>query len=662
MSARQIAAAAALDRRRRSTGLPTERRCPADALKAVAQSAFVDVMGLRVAARKAEDDGDIGGAERHLRDALAADPSDGTSVFELAEFLFRRSRYAEAEPYYDRLLAAFPDHPALLNCVARLWSKSGRRREAIALWGKLHSAKPELTQPLINIALTLRALGEGTRAVEFFERALAIDPDLFEGHYNLGVTYLHAGEHAMAIAHLEAAAKLRPAHARASVVLAEAYQAVCDWAQCDRLMPSLHKEAEKALNSMPCAITPWYSLRLPFSRAERRAIAAVKSTDYERDVAPVRARLGFTFPRTPKEVLTIGYVSGDFREHPMLHLSRGMFRRHDRRRFRVNAYPVAPPDDAGWPVLRDGFDSVADLSGLSDADAARRIHADGVDILVDIAGFNQLMRPMIVALRPAPVQVSWLSFAGTLSGQMYDALIGDPVVTPREHEADYLEPVKRMPHSYQINDRDQPIAPAPPRAAECLPDDGFVFVCFCTGEKIERHVFGTWMDILRAVDGSVLWLLGGSRVREANLRAAAAERGVDPARLVFAARRPKAEHLGRLTLADLHFDTGTYGAHTTGSDALWAGVPLITKIGDTFPSRVAASLLHAVGLPELVTESWEEYRAQAVRLAREPASLAAIKEKLAAHRRTEPLFDTDRFVRDLEAVYRELWNTHAARM
>ena len=611
---------------------------------------------LRRAARDAESRGDYAGAERSLRDALAADPGDGTTTFALAEFLLRRNRFAEAEPYYNRLLAAFPNEPALLNSVAVMLSKTGRGADAIELWRRVHAANPKLAAPLVNIGLALRSAGDATGAVEQFERALAADPSSFDAHFNLGVTYMHAKRLEAAIAALEAACRLRPDHVRAAVLLAQLAQAVCDWDRLDRAMPMLRAEIDKAVAGRPCAITPWFSLRLPTSRRERKAIAEAASRAYEDAAAPLAPALGFTFQPAAKPVLSVGYISGDFHDHPILQLTTGMYRRHDRRRVRVTAYPVKPPDAVGAAILREGCDAVVDLSGLTDVDAARRIHADGVDILVDISGFNQFMRPGILAFRPAPVQVSYLNFAGTLSARLYDYIIGDPVVTPPEHAGDYLETVARVSHCYQINNRDQIIGATPPRAAEGLPECAFVFACFCVSEKIERQIFSTWMAILGEVANSVLWLFGESPNMQANLRSAASAHGIDPARLVFAGRRAKSEHLGRLSLADLHFDTGTYGAHTTGSDALWAGVPLVTILGDTFPARVGPSLVRAAGLPELVVKDLEEYRRLSLELARSPERLASLRARLRANRATAPFFDTDRSVRDLESLYEKMWH------
>lgn len=612
---------------------------------------------LRRAARAAEDDGDFAAAEAALRQVLAADPGDGNSVFALAEFLSRRGRYAEAEPFYSRLLQAFPNQPALLNSLAALLSRTGRPREAIELWRKVHVENPTLPQPLVNIGVALRQAGDATEAVAHFQRARDIDPNLFEAHYQLGMTYFHARRREEAIASLREALRLKPDHARAGVLLAQAYQAICDWVAFERLMPLLRREIERAEAGKPCAITPWFALRLPITRPERLAVAASMAKSYDAAAAPVRARLGFTYDLAPKEVLTVGYMSADFHRHPILLLTAGLYGLHDRTRFRVHAYPVKPPDDLGHEILGRDCDKVVDVSALSAEEAARAIHADGVDVLVDLSGYNQFSRPEIVALRPAPIQCSYFNPAAPLGGELYDCVIADPVVIPPAHEPDYRERIERLPHSFFINDYRRMTVGAPTtRAAEGLPENRFVFCNFCSPDRIEAPVFARWMSILRRCPDAVLWLLPLEPAVVANLRAAAAAAGVDPARLLFAERRPHAAHLARLSLADLQLDTGTYNASMTAADGLWVGLPILTRLGDAFGSRAAGMMMRTLGLPELVVDDLDAYEALAVALANDRPRLAAIRRRLDASRLTSPLFDTEHYVRGLEAIYRRLWH------
>lgn len=611
----------------------------------------------RNAARQAEAQGDFASAERELRAVLAADERDGDSLFALAEFLLRRRRYSEAEPLYDRMRQAFPSHPALLNSLAIVYSKTGRAADAIGLWRQLQALDPAATQPLVNSGLALRAAGDTTGAIASFLEALRRDPQTADAHYNLAVTYYHAQRPAEALPHLLAARRLKPENRRTLSLLAQTYQHLCDWDGLDALMPEIRREVAEAVSGRPCAVNPWYSLRLPLTRAERKAIAAQTSRTLKDEASA--AALVFPCERGPRDRLTIGYISSDFRDHPIMQLTAGLYCRHDRERFRIHAYPVTTASaEASAGLVRD-CDRVVDLSALSDTDAARRIHEDRVDILVDIAGFGTTMRLGILALRPAPIQVSYLNFPGTLSDHLYDYLIGDPVVTPPEHAGDYLETLARLPDSYQVNNRDQAIATPPARSAEGLPEGACVFACFSLADKIERGVFGHWMEVLRETPGSVLWLFAGDGAHD-NLCAAATQAGIDPARLVFAGRKPKAKHLARLSLADLHLDTGTYGAHTTASDALWAGVPAISVLGDAFASRVGSSLLRAVGLPELVCGDWPAYIRLAAELGRAPVRRQALRARLGAQRLTAPLFDTDRTVRGLEGLYRRMWDRFAA--
>ena len=582
------------------------------------------------------------------------------AVLRRGEQLLRAGRFTEAEALFAGLEQAFPDDPAVLNGKAILLNKTGRTDEAIALWRRILDRRPDMTALLINIGLAYRSTGRANEAIASFEAALAVRPGLFEAHFNLGATYLAATMYERAIPHLESAAMARPGHAKTAVLLAQAAQCVCDWARFEAAMPLLAMEAAKAEAGQACAITPWFSLRLPLSRQQRRAIATVASQPYlaaaRHDPLPAAQRIMPGIMPAAGERLTIGYISSDFRTHPLMHLAAGLFKRHDRARFRVHAYPVSRPGEDAARILREGCDSVIDLSDETDRAAAERIRADGVDILVDLSGLNRLMRAGILAYRPAPIQALYLSFAGTLGGQLHDYLIGDAVVTPHAHAADYAETVLRLPGSYQINDCEQSFGAPMTRRQAGLPERGVVYACFCTADKIERSVFETWMAVLRAAPDSVLWLFGDSPTLQLNLRNAATMAGVDPDRLVFAAWLPKPDHLARIGLADLHFDTGTYGAHTTASDALWAGVPLITMLGDSFPSRVGASLLHAAGLPELVCESWQDYQALAVALGHDDARRQGLHRKLLAARQTCDLFNTQKTVHDLEALYDCMWS------
>jgi predicted O-linked N-acetylglucosamine transferase (SPINDLY family) len=396
-------------------------------------------------------------------------------------------------------------------------------------------------------------------------------------------------------------------------------------------------------------------LRLAIARREaERLVEAVAGLNVA--IAPVSS------PRSKEKArLKIGYVSADFREHPTAHLMRGLFRYHDRDRFEIHGYALRGDDgSAYYQQIRDDCDRFVDLSEVDNAAAARQIQADGVDILVDLMTYTNFARPEIFALRPAPMQVSWLGFPGSSGSDYLDYLLVDPVVLPPEQAAFCVEQPAFLPECYQVNDRWQEIAETGVRRADQgLPETGFVFCCFNQIQKLEPVMFEVWMRILRRVAGSVLWLYSESEEARGRLRATANARGIAGERLIFADRLPKTRHLERHRLADLFLDTRLYNAHTTASDALWAGVPVLTCPGETFPARVAASLLQAVGLPELITDTLEEYEERAVRLAMQPGELAELYAKLADNRLRTPLFDTERFARHLERAYEMMWERHA---
>jgi len=310
--------------------------------------------------------------------------------------------------------------------------------------------------------------------------------------------------------------------------------------------------------------------------------------------------------------------------------------------------------------IEQAFDRFVDVGPLSHADAAARIHADRVDILVDLTGYTNLARTEIAALRPAPVQVNFLGYPGTMGADFIDYIITDRFITPPGHEAHYSEQPVYLPGSYQANDRKRSVAGTPPRSELGLPEKSFVFCCFNQMTRILPDVFAAWMRLLKAVPDSVLWLLKSNAWAEQNLRREAQRHGIAPERLVFAPVLPQERHLGRFGAADLFLDTSPYNAHTTASDALWAGLPVLTCAGDTFASRVAGSLLTAVGLPELVTRSMADYEALALRLARNPGELAGLRDKLLRNRSTAPLFDTPAFTRHLEAAYLRMWENYLA--
>jgi predicted O-linked N-acetylglucosamine transferase (SPINDLY family) len=358
--------------------------------------------------------------------------------------------------------------------------------------------------------------------------------------------------------------------------------------------------------------------------------------------------------------IRIGYFSADFRTHPIAQLIAGLFEHHDKSRFEISAFSYGPDDTS---VLRDRIRSAVenfiDVRAMTDEEIAQFVRHREIDVLVDLTGLWQYNRFSVLSRRVAPVQVNFLGYAGTTGADWMDYIIADRTIIPKDHLRFYSEQVVWLPDTYQPNDNKRRISERLPTRAECnLPEAAFVFCCFNRTNKITPEIFSVWMQLLAAIESSVLWLIETNPIATQNLRNEAKARGISPERLVFAPKMPLGDHLSRHRQADLFLDTLPYNAHTTASDALWAGVPVLTRLGEAFAGRVAASLLKAVGLPELITTSLAGYEALALKLAREPSFLAAIKAKLAHNRESHPLFDAGRFTRHIEAAYTTMWQRY----
>ena len=504
------------------------------------------------------------------------------------------------------------------------------------------------------------ASGRPGAALEAMTRSVELAPDHVDLRLNLADTLARNWRLEAAVGHYREVVARDPKNARARVLMVRPLLDLCDWtaaeAQIDALVAAWQtdpsgpsRDAMLPFDSVVVSVPP--ALRLDVARRYAARIRKWASATPSFPPGPVRPRDGR---------LRVGYCSADFYDHATAHLAAGLFERHDRSRFEVVAYSFGPDDGSGYRRrLMAAFDRFVDVRDEPFAATARRIAGDGIDILVDLKGYTGGSRSEIFALRPAPIQVNYLGYPGTTGADFIDYLIADRIVVPAADRRWYTESVVWLPHSYQVNDDRQPIAPdAPPRADCDLPEGGVVFACFNHSYKIDAAVFAAWMRILTAVPGSVLWLLEKYPAARAALEAAAERHGIARRRLVFSPRAPKPEHLARLRHADLFLDTWRCNAHTTASDALWVGVPVVTCPGVGLAARVAASLVHAVGLPELVARDPQDYVDKAVALARAPERLQTLKATLAAGRRSAPLFDTARYTRDLERAYSAMWARH----
>ena len=603
--------------------------------------------------------GRLAEAEAHHRRALAWLPGFGGVHFNLGLTLQALGRldeaadsYGEAARLMPRLASAPCNRGVLLRALGRLDEAEAALRDALARDAALMPA-------WLNLGSVLQAGGRLDGAAACYRNALALRPDLAEAHANLGVALKEAGRIADSLPGFGRA--LRLGLTDSGGVLAQLVQQqrhLCRW---DGLAERSARLVAAVRDGATEQVHPWIFLGEGAGPALERACAERYSAWRTRTVPAAR----FRHDRGARDRLRVGYLSADFHEHATAALIAELIERHDRRRVEVVGYSYGPDDGGAMRRrLARAFDRFVDLSALPHAESAARIHGDGVDLLVDLKGHTQGARIEIPAQRPAPVQAQWLGYPGTAGAACFDYVIGDPVVTPFARHADFSERIVQLPACYQPNDRSRTIAAPPSRAACGLPECGFVFCCFNAPYKITPALFDRWCRLLRAVPESVLWLLDGAPEVAGNLRREAVRRGVAASRLVFAPRLPPAGHLARYRLADLFLDTTPVGAHTTASDALWAGLPVLTLPGDGFASRVGTSLLRAVGLPELAVTGLDAgldaYEAAALRLARQPGELASLKARLAAALPQAPLFDTDRLARALERAYAAMWAIHAA--
>ncbi|MEX2111906.1 MAG: hypothetical protein WD845_01910, partial [Pirellulales bacterium] len=406
-------------------------------------------------------------------------------------------------------------------------------------------------------------------------------------------------------------------------------------------------------------VSPFVFLALPVSTTAEQQLRCARQWAV-RQLQPAAASKQATRSPSAKSKLTIGYLSADYHYHATSMLVAELFEKHDRRHFEIIGYSYGRPDDS--PLRRrlvQGLDRFVDLRELSHSAAARRIADDRVDILVDLKGYTVGARTQILAERPAPIQVNYLGYPGTMGAPFIDYILVDEFIAPWDQQPGYSEKLVHLPGCYQVNDSQREIAPRTPSRAECgLPEQAFVFCSFNNTYKITPEIFQVWMRLLHAIPGSVLWLLESNPTAAANLRREAEARGVASARLVFASRLPLEEHLARHRLADLFLDTFPVNAHTTASETLWAGCPMVTLAGQTMASRVAGSLLHTLGMPELIAKGLEEYEQIALRLATQPARLAELQSRLATNREGSALFDGAKFAPTLEQAYETMWSLY----
>jgi predicted O-linked N-acetylglucosamine transferase (SPINDLY family) len=628
-----------------------------------------------------------GRAAEALRDfdrAVELSHGDPSVLFNRSGVLLSMQRHAPAEADCRRILARAPQHIGALFNLCKAQSGQGKLQDALATSDTLIALQPGNAMAWCDRGSLLAALHRYREAWRAFDKALAIEPDLSDAWRASGLLYSSLRQHEAALKCFRRVYALQPNNAEASSRLGETLRRLgrneealiafqdavrvdrdypgvigqitwlklhrCNWESVDAdiaaVVRAIHegKHVGPALDVVAIADD---------AEAQLRCARSHVAQAFQVQAAPTRRGERHRNPR-----IRIAYLSADFRDHPVSYLIAGLLEEHDRSRFEIFGLALQDQGESELGTrVRSALDHFTLVKDESDEEIARLLRERQIDIAVDLMGHTAFARTGTFALRPCPVQVNYLGYPGTLGTGFHDYIIADAYVVPPGMERHFSEKVVRLPDTFQCNDsKRSAVSRAPTRAEAGLPQVGPIYCAINNTYKFSPAVFDLWTQVLRNVPRSVLWLSGANAITQANLAKEAQARGIDAQRLVFAPHvKSYADHLARLSLADAFLDTLPYNAHTTASDMLWAGVPVITRPGEALAARVAGSLLHAIGMPELITHTPEEYVALAVRLGRDRDFLAATKAKLAANRATQPLFDTARFRRHIEAAYIAMW-------
>lgn len=577
--------------------------------------------------------------------SLALNPDNTGAHYHRGNILQAFGRFEEALADYEKALARDGSLALIHNERGRVLGALQRHAAALASYAEAIRLKPDFAAVHNNRALSLVALKRHNEAIADYRKAVALQPNLADTHNNLGNALAEMKQYEAAIASYDEALRLNPGYPFLAGTRLHTRMLIADWTDIEAETEVMAAKIAAGEKTAP----PFQVLTLIGTPALQCKAA---DTWVRAKYAALAPRRAFA-PRPKAGKIRIGYFSADFRVHPVALLMAGMIEHHDRARFDVTGFSLGSNTGDGLRQrLEKSFDALFDVHGKSDGEIADMARAKGIDIAVDLSGHTNDLRAGAFVQRLAPIQVNFLGYPGTMGAQAMDYVVADETIIPAAARIHYTEKVVWLPDTYQPNDASRTLAgKIPSRTALGLPETGFVFCCFNNNYKITPGVFDLWARILKDVEGSVLWLLRDNDSFARNLKQEAARRDVDPARIVFAGRAPLGEHLARHRAADLFLDTLPYNAHTTGSDALWAGLPVLTRLGEGFAGRVAASLLKAMGVPELITSTPEEYRETAVALARDPARLANLKQKIAQNRAAAPLFDIARFTRHMEDAY-----------
>lgn len=595
--------------------------------------------------------------------ALGINPDSVDAINNLATNLKELGRTDEALSYFRKALTINPDAVEVYNNMGNALTDLGQIEAAVDCFRKAIALKPDYAIAYNNLGSAMKLREQFKEAIESYNQSVQANPEYAEAFNNLGETLADMGKPDEAIPFFKKAIELKPEFGLATGNLLYALTRICAWEKLKSLNPVLDAFTANARKEGCCPPEdPFLNLVRHDSPELNFDVAAAWSTQTSGRASLCTSDFEFTGRKTRPKKIIIGYLSNNFHDHPMAHLISRLLAVHNRNALSVLCFSSGRDDNSDYRRrIIKGCDQFIDIRHLDHQAAARRIYEEGVDILVDLMGHTKGNRLEVCAQRSAPIQVRYLGMAGTTGASFFDYLIADAVVVPEAHFPYYSEKIVHLPHCYQVNDREQKASSQLFRRKDVgLPEGGFVFCSFNQPYKIDPQIFRTWMRILQSVPESVLWLQGGNRVAEENLKQSADAYGVKGERIIFAKRMDKADHLRRLALADLALDTRMVSGAATTSDALWAGVPVIAIKGAHFSSRMSASILNAAGFPELVAVRLDDYRSLATSLAQNPAALELKKKALGEGLMATPLFDTQRFAKLLEAAYDRMWQIYCS--
>lgn len=593
-------------------------------------------------------------------EAIHINPDYAPAHYNLGIALKQNKNWRESRAAFSNSIKLMPDNLDAHASLASVLFEIRQPFEALDLCQQALSQDPGHFQSNANGGLILYSLGDYEGALPLLERAVSIDPDFKESSVNLASVYGKLGMTERAIGLLKTLHEKYPTCSTVTAKLYGSLGGVCAWEE----MIGLGNELDEQIRADIAAGRP--SGEQPFAqvgRVDDPQVNFLTAKSWSDEVIRRMSSVTESFPQTRKinegHRIKLGYISSDYRNHPIAHLMNRLFELHDRDRFEVYAYSNSQDDGSEYSRhLRQSSDCFVLINTMTDEEAATRIHQDEIDILIDLNGHTSGGRHGVCALHPAPIQVSWI-YPGTVGADFIDYIVVDAIIVPEKDQRFLGEKPLIMPNCYLIfDDKATSGVQISSRSSEGLPEDAFVFCSFCTPNKFDPITFEVWMDILSSCEGSVLWLFVEDDLTKAHLRSFAQKRGIEENRVIFARKLPKAEHLDRIRLADIALDTRIYNGHTTTSDCLLAGLPVITMEGNHWASRVSMSILHAAGLPELVTGGLDDYRDLAIRYANDRESMRSLRKKTEETVKSSVMSDSPKLVEDLENGFEKIWKIH----